>query len=224
VAMWRRLGDNASLARAFRMLGNFELEHGDLPAARESLRQGIRAAEEAVDRRAEANVLLALADLEAYEQHFERAIKLHDAALSLLSEVGDDRAALLIGEHRACALRAMGRLDEAAHGFNDLLPRAVHIYNVTALPSLAEDYGAMLAELGEHSQAVRLLGAADAMRTRNATPRPAIQHAEIAEPFAKVRAALAQEAWDREYQTGHNMTVEDALTQAHHANSNFATS
>jgi predicted ATPase/class 3 adenylate cyclase len=224
VAMWRRLGDNASLARAFRMLGNFELEHGDLPAARESLRQGILAAEEAGDRRAEANVLLALADLEAYEQHFERAIKLHDAALSLLSEVGDDRAALIIGEHRACALRAMGRLDEAAHGFNDLLPRAVHIYNVTALPSLAEDYGAMLAELGEHSQAVRLLGAADAMRTRNATPRPAIQHAEIAEPFAKVRAALAQEAWDREYQTGHNMTVEDALTQAHHANSNFATS
>jgi hypothetical protein len=76
---------------------------------------------------------------------------------------------------------------------------------------LAEDFGAILAELGDYESAVRLLGAADAMRERSSHPRAPAQQVEIEEPFAKARAALDAQAWEREYERGRTTTVEDAL-------------
>ena len=78
---------------------------------------------------------------------------------------------------------------------------------------LAEDYGAVLADLGRSEHAARLLGAADAMRERHAHPRNPGQVAEIEEPFAKARTALGEESWRREYQRGHEMAIEEALTE-----------
>jgi hypothetical protein len=82
----------------------------------------------------------------------------------------------------------------------------------------------VLAELGEHHRAARLLGAADAMRERNETPRHPPQQAQIAEPYTKARAALPAETWQQEYQAGHDMTVEVALTEAPNAITNLPTS
>ena len=78
---------------------------------------------------------------------------------------------------------------------------------------LAEDYGAILAELGRSEHAARLLGAADAMRERHAHPRDPGQLASIEEPFAKACTALGEESWRREYQRGHDVAIEEVLTE-----------
>lgn len=83
------------------------------------------------------------------------------------------------------------------------------------LMAVTEDYAAVLAELGAHQHAVRLLGAADATHERLAAPRDPTQEAEIAEPIAKAHTALTPEEWQDAYRTGRNTTVEDALIQAH---------
>ena len=100
---------------------------------------------------------------------------------------------------------------------HNLIPQALQLNTSTGLTALAEDYAAILAELGDHKLAVRLLGAADARRERLETPREAWQQTEIAEPIAKARAALSTQEWNDAYQTGRNTTIEDALTQAHGA-------
>jgi predicted ATPase/class 3 adenylate cyclase len=224
VALWQRLGQKARLSAAFRSLGFFQMQDGDLHASRDSMQQGILAAEEAGDRRQKADILLVLADLEANEHRFDRAIELYDEALALLSELRADVATLWARQNRACTLREMGRLPEAAHAFNALLPQALHIFSSVGLITLAEDYGAVLADLGEHSQAVRLLAAAEAMRIRHATPRPTMQETEIAGPFTRARVALSEDTWHLEYQTGHQMTVEQALSQAREAMPDLASS
>jgi hypothetical protein len=95
-----------------------------------------------------------------------------------------------------------------------LVTQALRIYNPAGLVTVAEDYAAVLAELGEHQQALRLLGAAEAMRERNSNPRPQSQEAEIGEPFAKVRAALSDDDWNHEYRAGYTLAIADALTEA----------
>ncbi len=55
------------------------------------------------------------------------------------------------------------------------------------------------------------------MRERQGTPREPTQQESIEEAYSRARAAATAVEWDREYQRGYNMTVEDALTQAHAA-------
>jgi hypothetical protein len=78
----------------------------------------------------------------------------------------------------------------------------------------------VLAELGQHQQAVRLLGAAEAMRERNANPRPPGQEAEIGEPSLRPEHIHPKRTWRLEYETGYAMTIEDALTGAQTASQN----
>jgi hypothetical protein len=78
--------------------------------------------------------------------------------------------------------------------------------------SLAGTYARVLADLGEHRDAVFMLGAADAMRERLDHPRSATQTAEIAAPINKTRVALSREEWDAVYSAGRDTSIEDALS------------
>ncbi|HLL07426.1 MAG TPA: tetratricopeptide repeat protein [Nocardioidaceae bacterium] len=214
VAMRQQLGGDPELASALRSLAWAEMEHGDLDASRRNLDEAIAAAKQADDQRQVAIALCVLADVEAYSQNFKRAIELYDAAQELSQRVHDDYGALTTQHNRACTLREMGRLADAERDFADLVTQALRIYNPAGLVTVAEDYAAVLAELGEHQQALRLLGAAEAMRERNSNPRPQSQEAEIGEPFAKVRAALSDDDWNHEYRAGYTLAIADALTEA----------
>jgi len=220
VAMHRQLGSGKELASALRSLAWAEMQHGDLEAARRTLGEAVAAAEQADEQRQLAHTLCVLADMEAHSRHFDRAIELYDTAQQLSEEVNDDYGALTTQHNRACTRREMGRASDAEIDFADLIPQALRIYNPSGLVTVAEDYAAVLAELGQHQQAVRLLGAAEAMRERNANPRLPAQEAEIGTPFAQARAQLPLPAWNHEYQAGSTMTIEDALTGAQTATYN----
>jgi tetratricopeptide (TPR) repeat protein len=190
------------------------MQHGDLEASRRTLDEAIAAAEQADEQRQLAHTLGVLADVEAHSRHFERAIEMYNTSQQLSEQAHDDYGALTSHHNRACTRREMGRACDAELDFADLVPQALRIYNPSGLVTVAEDYAAVLAEIGEHRQAVRLLGAAEAMRERNASPRSPAQDAEIGAPLALARAGLPPHVWDHEYQAGYTMTVEDALTEA----------
>jgi hypothetical protein len=113
----------------------------------------------------------------------------------------------------ACTLREMGRLADAHERMRALVPRSLEVAPPGTLTVLAEDYAAILAEVGDHRSAVRLLGAADAMRQRLGSPRHTMQAAEIAGPVAKTRDGLPQQTWDRTYEAGRSSTIEAALRE-----------
>jgi hypothetical protein len=100
----------------------------------------------------------------------------------------------------------------------NLIPQCLQLDKPSDLTGLAEDYAAILAELGDHVPAVRLLGAAEATRERLGIPRGQFVQEEIAQPIAKTRAVLSPKEWNDAYQAGRNTTIEDALTEAHAAN------
>lgn len=79
---------------------------------------------------------------------------------------------------------------------------------------LAEDYGAVLADLGEFKESARLLGAADSARKRHGTPRSARQQTDLDGAFNTARSVLGSDGWLLEYQLGFNQAVEEALARA----------
>ena len=78
----------------------------------------------------------------------------------------------------------------------------------------------MLAELGQHQQAVRLLAAAEAMRERNANPRCQARKPRSVNPSLRPEHIHPKRTWRLEYETGYAMTIEDALTGAQTASQN----
>ena len=160
-------------------------------------------------------MLADLAFVEAVDQRFERSLALYRAAIDAHQEAGSELAVLHDRQNMACTLRMMGRLEDADELLWQQIPRLVQFADPNWLIGFAEDYGAVLAELGDSKLATRLLGSADAMRERRGTPRSPVQEAEISPAFDTARASLTPEAWSREYRWGVRRPVEDSLTYAY---------
>ncbi|MGI8699630.1 MAG: ATP-binding protein [Nocardioidaceae bacterium] len=218
-AMSRRLGDKTSLLRVLNMSAWIDMGRGDMQAARASLEEGVVLARE-LDNVARLELTLnSLGQLEAFEGNFERSLELLNAALVIDLEQGSEIGVLEGRQHLACTLRMMGRLDEAHRLIRDQIPDLLRLSNPAgvAVACLAEDYGAVLAALGDQQHAIRLLGAADAMNERNGTPRHPMQTTQIGDAYAKTRASTPAETWQHEYQLGRTTNVDDAIIQAHAA-------
>jgi predicted ATPase/class 3 adenylate cyclase len=210
VAMCRRLGDKRGLSSALNLLG---IVAADMQEARQVLEEAIALARDVGDKARLADALQNLAHVEHAEGNDARALALQRSALDLYREVGNDWMVLVVPHNIAVVYRALGQPEEASRQMTKQLPQIVQLADPSSLISIAEDYAAVLADLGEHDHAVRLLGATDAMRERNGITRDPLE-TENDEAFARARAAMPTDAWDREYQRGSHTSVEDALAEA----------
>jgi predicted ATPase/class 3 adenylate cyclase len=212
VAVCRRVGDKAELALALQCQGLAERRLGKFSSARLHFEEALTAAREANDRAIVAGVLVEAAHLEYQTGNPERRVDLERQALSIYEDRGDDYWAVAVRGDIACSLRLLGRLEEAEQLMLQVVSQLLQVGPVE--PWLAEDYGALLADLGSYEAAARLLGTADAARERSGVPRDRDQEAEYRGAFGAAREALFAETWNREYQKGHTMSLDDAVKEA----------
>jgi predicted ATPase/class 3 adenylate cyclase len=215
VDMHRRIHDTSALGGALVTLASLESNLGRPAAARPLFAEAVAIARRSDDQNELTSVLTDFAIFEATEQNLERSLALDSESLAIARQIGNIRFQLRAQHNIACTMREMGRVEEAQQQMHAVIPAILRLNDPLEVATLAEDYAAILAELGDHARAVLLFGAADAMRERLALPRNPWQDAEIAEPAAKSRTALTAVEWDDAYQTGRNTTVEDALPAAH---------
>ncbi len=217
VALWRGQDDLIELARALDHLGMCQMHLDDRPAARSSFEEALAIASDAGADRRLSSIYSDLSRLEALDEHFERAVDLMQSALEVDRRLGCDTDALIDRLNLACLKRYSGRSDLALEDFRALLPEALRLSSPDNLIINAEDVAAVLAELGHHEAAARLLGAAEATRERVRVPRDPLQQGEMEQPMSVARAALGPDVWNAAYDAGRNLSVEDALTEAHAA-------
>jgi tetratricopeptide (TPR) repeat protein len=212
VEMWRRLDDTRGLAFALVGQGHVERRLGENRASRQHYEEALAHAREINDQSTYAGVLIELAHLEYQTGHPERRVELEQAALTIFDNLGYDYGTVTLRHNMASSLRLLGRLHEADLIMREVIPQMLEVGR--AGPWLAEDYAALLADLGSHEAVASLIGAADAFRERSGVPRDRDQEAEYREAFANARKALPPDIWNHEYRKGHAMTVEDAVIQA----------
>lgn len=105
----------------------------------------------------------------------------------------------------------MGKVGEARDELLRLIPDALGDLIPLDLISTAEEYGAILAQLGQYQGALKLLGAADVMRERNGYLRHQWLEARIEDAYASSRKALAPQEWEDHYQAGRKSSIKALL-------------
>jgi predicted ATPase len=215
VDLLRGLGDTGfELAEALRILAIATLFRGDNGKARLLLEEALQVARDAPDGGPYHRILDNLANLASQEHHYHRSLVLHDEAIALALAAGHLEAARVWQHNRACVLRLTGRAAEARDQMLELIPEALRRPSTWNLITIAEDFGAILADLGQHREAVRLLGAVDVLRERSGYPRTPLQDSEIHDAYAACEVRLSPQAWEDSYQQGRCSTV-NALLEAH---------
>jgi predicted ATPase/class 3 adenylate cyclase len=211
VQMLRRLGDKRELSSALRVLATVDSGLADPVAARRGLEESVAVAREADEQASLSYALLELSNLEATEGNLERSMRLLQESLPISQGLGDEAQLLKSQHNMACTLREMGRPEEAEREMTGLIEGTVRQRSPIFSIIFAEDYAAVLAELGEAAAAARLLGAAEAERVRVGLPRHAAQENELKAPIAKAKAALHPTRWADEHQRGSDRPLDEVL-------------
>ncbi len=208
VSMLRDLGDTGyELSEALRVSAVATHYVGDPGAARLLLEEALEVGRGSTDGGPYHRSLDNLANLESTEGNYHRSLELHDEAIALAQAADHFEAARVWQHNRSVVLRLVGRVDEARDEMLGLIPAALRHPSTWNLITMAEDFGAILADLGQHHDAVRLLGAVDALRERSGYPRSRLQEGEIHDAYAASEAFLSPRDWHDTYQSGRDSSV-----------------
>ena len=213
-AMARRLGEPGALPYPLRTLAAVERERGDDAAGRAVFQEVISIVRELGDPAALRIALTELGGYESGDGNLERAVEVEREAVAVAIGMGDVVAVSDARHNLACSLRLSGRAGEAARMMREVIPVALAYEDESNAAVLAEDYAAILAELGHDRLAARLIGSADGWHATSGLPPSNTQLAEVAEAMGAARARLPQEEWDAEYRSGWDGWVEDELARA----------
>jgi predicted ATPase/class 3 adenylate cyclase len=210
--MSRRLDDLDALAAALSLRAMVEARRRPIEQARRLYDEAIALVRKTGNR---AVLRTALHDLavvvDRYAGEHDEALALRYEALAVSRELGSPHLVVTDTQNIACSLRRLGRLAEANDVMRAILLDALTVSAPGSLTFVAEDYGAILAELGDARAAALLLGAADAQHARTGPLRPDDQEAEIADAFAAARASVSAAEWDEAYERGKAMDLSQAI-------------
>jgi non-specific serine/threonine protein kinase len=216
LAIWRALGDQKGIARTLMALGNVVYSQGDEVAAESLYEQSLAIERELGDQLAIAIVLNNLGMVAALYRHdYAAARPLHEEALALRRELGDRRGiagsltnlgtvAFEQGDYPSS--RAL--LTESLAMRRDLADRLGMAESLEALAGLA--FASGLPEPG-----ARLCGHAARLRDEMGSPLPPWERLGYDRRIAAARASFGNDAaFDRAWQEGHAMTLDQALEYA----------
>jgi predicted ATPase/class 3 adenylate cyclase len=209
----RELGDRAGLAEAHYNLGFLAAIPGDHDEALRQYEAALALWREIGDEAGIGAVLFGLALVQYLERSFERADATAIEAIAHARRIRDGyREASALGIRIRIAI-ALDQLDVARETGSRALQLFAESGDPTGVAMLLDDMGVLALREGSPDRALRLAGAAEAVRERIAAGAPPtlIQHGDYA---AEARASLPAVAADAEWAAGRTMTEEAAVAYA----------
>lgn len=191
-----RLDDRASIGSLLSNLGVVAECEGDLELARTMNERALAVREEVGDRWATSVSQNNLGMIALLQKDFAVAQARFEASMRLASEVGD-RWVVAYGHHNlGNANLGLGDLATAGGEFLQALQAYEDYSDQWSLALLVEDTVLLAIAKDELVQAVELLGAADALRTRLDAPRPPAVAATLGGALDDVRPRLGESESD----------------------------
>jgi tetratricopeptide (TPR) repeat protein len=223
-------GTEAVLCLTLLAVGQVAMAQGDYPLARARLEKALAEYREDGNRWNIAQTLNSLGDLARLEGEYTRAAQLYGESLALFRETnakGDILAtlhnlghvALAQGDHK----RARTLFEESLALHRDVgnkLGIAEGLAGLAGVDALESQVPAAPVEEGAHEQsskalrAARLFGAADVLRGAKGAPVWPAERADYDRNIAIARAQLDEQTWQKAWQEGRTMTMEEAIKHA----------
>jgi predicted ATPase len=210
VELAHRLGDMPKLTESLILRARAEQFAVDTDAARATFAEAEQVAQLSTEW--ELQVVPYLWSIfEMVEGRLDRALELAEQDQKLAAK-SEDPYAIFQAMHNIGRLSLlMGDADLAMAQLSNQLAFAVEFAIGDQLNEFAEDYGAVLAAVGEYAGSARVLGATEADRQRRDAPRHPNHGPRIDTPYDEARERVGAEAWERNHQEGLTMTVKEAL-------------
>jgi non-specific serine/threonine protein kinase len=210
----RQLGDRSGTAESLYNLGMTRGVVGELETAEALVEESLAIRREIGDRGGEAWSVWALGVASQFRGDLDRGRAYVEESLRIFEEVGDDLWGLVSGLTGVGVARMMmGEPQEASAPMVRALELSVEARNEMAVSNILDALAAQANETGRPERAVRLAGAADALRERSPGQAPA-----AFDPFpdrrAKASETLDQESIERAYMEGRGMTLEEVMAYA----------
>jgi len=213
-SLFRKVGDQVSLANVLGWLGQFRLLNGDLELAESYLDEAIVLWESNPRANIWDNTRLVKSQIHLIRGDFEQARAILEDIMITAEETGNRMSQLWVKLRMAYVALRSGNLAEA----HDLLRETAQKfsqdgYTVGALFAL-EGMAALYVAVGKPAQAARLIGWADALRLKINDPRPNIEQADVDKIIAACLAKMGEVAFSDAYDEGRDMSLDQAYAFA----------
>jgi non-specific serine/threonine protein kinase len=214
LATARERGDEEGIGMALTTLGHVAFLEDDLRRAAACYAEGLAIRRQLGDQRGTAISLQGLGFVARMQGDNARAQSLLEEALRLF-RAADDRFQIgLTTGYLADAVFAAGDLPRSRWLLLESLDVLRALGARSRIPRCLERWAAFAVARGRAAVAVRLAGAADALRAVLGDPLSAAQLAERERILLPTRSALSAEAAKQEWALGRAMTMEEAIDLA----------
>jgi non-specific serine/threonine protein kinase len=215
LAIRRELGDRWGIAVSLNNLGGVAFDEGDYVAAQGLHEGSLVIRRELGDRRGIASSLGNLGNVAYAQGHYSVSRALFEESLAISRDVSDPQG---IG----FALGTLGNI-AAAQGdnasaralFKQSLAIRLELGDRWGIAEVLEGLSYVASALAEPGRAIRIIGAAERLREEIGSPLPLNERPRYDRHVAAARAALGDDAaFDRVWQEGHGLTLEQAIKLA----------
>ena len=209
----RGLDDPAWLADALYNTGTTAALIGDMSTVMERLAEGIAIGRQLGDDGIIGRYLAAQGYMAFMGGDYEAARQPLEEGLQIAEREGNQMA-IGMGHHTVAQVaRLQGRHADAVRHYAEALKLGREFGDAAALSEPLQGIAAVAVAAGDVERGVRLLGANDAIRERlGGGPPPEWLH--LGDPFTPAREALGDEAYEKAWQAGRALSVEDAVDEA----------
>ncbi len=216
VARMRKIGDVQGLARALIIQAQFLSRlGGSYEQARASLDESIRMLRARGVTRELAIAQFGFAYLALHHRKdYAAAKELFQEGLVSLRRLGDRHFANMMRSGVADAARLQGDYAEAVSLYQECLTIWQEFGHRGAIARVLECLGFIAGARGGVRRAVRLIGAADALRAISDSQMTTEERPEYEQELAALRAKVDADAFQRDWSNGHDLTTEQAIALA----------
>jgi len=214
LAIRRRRGDAKTTADSLNNLGYVTLQRGDQGRARLLYEEALRTYRERGDQQGIADAVSHLALIKLHEGDRATARRLERESLDIWRALGDMQGV-------AWALEGLGKVDleagdreAAVANFREGLEVARDLRHGWAIALLIDGFACVAASEGRADRALRLAGAAAAIRKRVGTPLPPLHERQLHRWLERARLTLRPVRAEESYAAGSGLSVEDAIAEA----------
>jgi tetratricopeptide (TPR) repeat protein len=192
-------------------LGNVALDRNDIPRAQALLQESLARRRKLGDRRGIASALNSLGHIASLQKDNVLQRRLLEESLALRHELGDRQGIASVSFNLA---------DVCCREHDYAGARALYIASLKGWQEIGDSdgiahvltsYGYLLAETGQEAMAIRLLAAADALRTTIGVPIKGANAAAHAEVLATLHARLTEDAFAAARAEGAAMPLAQAV-------------
>jgi predicted ATPase/class 3 adenylate cyclase len=208
----RELGDRVWLTEAMFNVGEMAALQGDLATVETKFREGKAIARELGDDRILAQYLQGEGYMAFMGDDLARAQPALEEALALAGKHGD-RLGMALGHHTVGQVaRLDGRFDDATLHYREAIRFVHELGDDAQLTEPLQGLAAVAIATGNVELGVRLLGANAAIRERlGGGPPP--EWLRLGDPLGDARKVLTDEAYQRAWEAGLAMSVDDAVAE-----------